>query len=47
MDNLFLMRDLLDTCKLYNIDGGVVSLDQEKAFDRVDHSFLIFHLKGF
>ena len=27
MDNLFLIRDLLDVCKLYNIDFGIVSLD--------------------
>lgn len=39
MDNLFLMRDLLDISKLYKIDVGAVSLDQEKAFDTVDHSF--------
>ena len=31
MDNIFLMRDLLDVCKLYNIDVGVISLDQEKS----------------
>lgn len=31
MDNLFLKRDLLDICKLYNIDVGIISLDEEKA----------------
>lgn len=40
LDNLFLMRDVFDICKLYNINVGIVSIDQEKAFDRVDHAFL-------
>uniref|UniRef100_A0A8C2X602 Reverse transcriptase domain-containing protein n=1 Tax=Cyclopterus lumpus TaxID=8103 RepID=A0A8C2X602_CYCLU len=47
MDNIFLMRDLLDLCKVYNVDVGVVSLDQEKAFDRVDHVFLFSTLRAF
>ena len=47
MDNLFLMRDLYDICKLHNIDVGIVSLDQEKAFDRVDHGFLFSTLRAF
>jgi len=47
MDNLFLMRDLFDLCKLYSFDIGVFSLDQEKAFDRVDHGFLFSTLKAF
>ena len=47
MDNIFLMRDLLDVCKLYSIDVGIISLDQEKAFDRVDHGFLFSNLRAF
>ena len=31
MDNLFLIRNLLDICELYNIDFRIVLLDQEKA----------------
>lgn len=41
------MRYLLDTCNVYNIDVWVVSLDQEKAFDRVNHSFLFSNLRAF
>lgn len=41
------MYDLLDTCKLYNIDVGMVSSDQEKAFDWVDPSFLFSTLRAF
>lgn len=29
------------------IDVGVIALDQEKAFDRVDHGFSFFHVKIF
>ena len=33
-------RDVIDICKYYNVNCGIVSLDQEMAFDRVDHSYL-------
>lgn len=39
-DNLFLMRDTMDYAGIYNIDFGLLSLDQEKAFNRVDHHYL-------
>lgn len=39
-DNLFLIRDLISFAEVNNLDIGFVSLDQEKAFDRVDHGFL-------
>uniref|UniRef100_A0A8D3BRM1 Reverse transcriptase domain-containing protein n=1 Tax=Scophthalmus maximus TaxID=52904 RepID=A0A8D3BRM1_SCOMX len=47
MDNIFLMRDVIDLCKYHNLSVGIVSLDQEKAFDRVDHSYLFSALKTF
>lgn len=31
-------RTMIDVCKLYNLNLAIVSLDQEKAFDRVYHS---------
>ena len=40
MDNIFLVRHVIDMCKCYNVDCGILSLDQEKAFDRVDHTFV-------
>ncbi|MGH0162989.1 UNVERIFIED_CONTAM: hypothetical protein FKN15_061389 [Acipenser sinensis] len=46
-DNLFLIRDLFNVSKLFNLDFGLVSLDQEKAFDRVDHGFLFRTLEAF
>jgi len=47
MDNLFLMRDVLDVCKVCDQNVRLLSLDQEKAFDRIDHSFFVFCLKSF
>lgn len=35
MDNIFLVCDVIEMTKCYNIDFGVFSLNQEKAFDRV------------
>lgn len=38
--NLLLHRDVLTYVKERNIAAICVSLDQQKAFDRVDHAFL-------
>ena len=46
-DNLALFRDTLDYINLTNETGILVSLDQEKAFDRVDRSFLSNVLQKF
>lgn len=46
-DNLFLIRDLISFSKIHNFDIGFVSLDQEKAFDRVNHGFLVKCLEAF
>ena len=35
------IRDMLDMIDKTNETGILVTLDQEKAFDRVDHDFLI------
>lgn len=46
-DNLHLMRDVIDLA-LYdkNINMGILSLNQEKAFDRIDHKFLFSVMKA-
>lgn len=33
MDNIFLTRDIIDLCICYNVNGGIVSLDQDKTYD--------------
>lgn len=33
------MRDIMDYAGIYNVDFGLLSLDQEKAFDCVDHHY--------
>lgn len=46
-DNLFLVRDMLHLTELQKLDLGLVCLDQEKAFDKVDHEYLLKTLEGF
>ena len=39
--NLILLRDVLSWARSRRVGVGVIGLDQQKAFDRVDHRFLI------
>ena len=39
-DNVFLVRDLISMGQNTSHGFGLLLLDQEKAFDRVDHDFL-------
>ncbi len=47
MDNLHLIRDVVDYAHCKDVSMGLLSLDQEKAFDRVDHGFLFDTLNAF
>uniref|UniRef100_A0A8C2GDM5 Reverse transcriptase domain-containing protein n=1 Tax=Cyprinus carpio TaxID=7962 RepID=A0A8C2GDM5_CYPCA len=46
-DNISFIRDIFYVSKLLNINCGLVFLDQEKAFDRVEHSYLWSTLSAF
>ena len=39
-ENLFLLRDTIDYVRSKDILAAIVNIDQEKAFDRVNHGFL-------
>ncbi|KAK9517294.1 hypothetical protein VZT92_025177 [Zoarces viviparus] len=41
VDNVDLIRDVLEVCSSLGINTGLISQDQEKAFDRVEHNFLM------
>ncbi len=46
-DNISLIRDILEVSDLCNLNFGLISLDQEKAFDRVEHKYLWRTLSAF
>ena len=42
-----LLRDLIDLANKEDTDGALIFLDQEKAFDRVEHDFLFKTMSAF
>ncbi len=47
VDNISLIRDVLEVSRLFGKKCGLISLDQEKAFDRVDQQFLWYTFENF
>ena len=47
LDNAHLHRNVVDYCNQKNINCAFVSLDQEKAFDKIVHKFLLKVLEKF
>ncbi|CAM5087094.1 unnamed protein product [Natator depressus] len=46
-DNLYLVRDLLEFECRDGLSFALLSLDQEKAFNRMDHGYLLGTLQAF
>ena len=46
-ESIRLICDILDSSMKYNIPGYILTVDLEKAFDSIDHVFLIAVLKKF
>ena len=46
-ENVAFLRDVVDFCTFSGVPAALLSLDQEKAFDRVDWSFLRSTLYAF
>ena len=44
-ESVRLISDILETTKTFNIEGFMLTIDIEKAFDSVEHNFLIATLK--
>lgn len=43
-----MIQDVIDICKSeVNVNAGIVCLDQERAFDKVDHYYFYSALKAF
>lgn len=40
LGSVFLYVDILDSCKVPSIIVGLISFDQEKTFNHVDHKYL-------
>lgn len=40
LDNISLLWDMIDLARLSHVHFGLLDLDQEKAFDMVDHGYL-------
>ena len=47
LNNTFILRDLVIICKQKDIPAAIISIDQMKAFDRVNWIFMFKTLRKF
>lgn len=47
MDNIYLICNILNISSRLGLNAGLISLNQEKAFDRVKHCFVWKAMKRF
>ena len=47
VDNVLLIRDVLTLCEAHSLSLGLISIDLQKAFDCVHHSYLFQTLAAF
>ena len=47
MDNLFILRDVIDITRMYDQNLWFISKDQEKDIDRVCHVYLLRIMEAF
>ena len=46
-DHTRLSRTIIDYCEIEEIEGCIIALDQEKAYDKIDHTYLYKTLEKF
>lgn len=46
-DTIASVRDLIDYCDIENVQGYIIKIDQQKAFDKVDHKYLFNVIEKF
>ena len=47
LDHIKLAKVVTEYCEVTELDGNIVALDQEKAYDRIDHAYLWEILKAY
>jgi len=46
-DTVMSVRDVIEIAERHNLEGYIIKIDQEKAFDRVSHEYLLALLRKY